>query len=80
VYGTALHSLVEVLENSFGAGASRVSLSVVRWAEGQHALIFVDDGHGATGDLAGVFNAGYSSGEMSSGARFRRQGLRVGGY
>jgi hypothetical protein len=71
VYGTALHSLVEVLENAFGAGASRVSLDLRPWGpDGQHALIFVDDGHGlATGDLAGVFNAGYSTGEMSSGVR-----------
>ena len=63
VYDRALKSLVEVLENSFGAGASRVDVRLQKLSNGALALVFVDDGHGATSELSGVFNAGYSTGE-----------------
>ena len=63
VYDRALKSLVEVLENAFGAGATRVDLSLRTLTNGAVALVFVDNGHGATTGLSGVFNAGYSTDE-----------------
>ena len=63
VYDRALKSLAEVLENSFGASASRVEILLQRLRGGAEALVFVDDGHGASCDLSAVFNAGYSLGE-----------------
>ena len=63
VYDCALKSLVEVLENSFGAGASRVDVKLRTLTSGALELLFVDDGHGVTGELSAVYNAGYSTGE-----------------
>ena len=55
VYDCALKSLVEVLENSFGAGASRVDVKLRTLTSGALELLFVDDGHGVTGELSAVY-------------------------